>query len=233
LSPQEYRHLVGVLLRDLPSALAAVLRYRMGRRGDGHTELVEQPIPESALARRAEEFVQQELSPHVLAHSYRTYFFGKVLAAHDGVAVNDEVVYLASLLHDLHLERPTSGRCFAVTGAERAAQLLAEWGADSSTADNVAAAICAHATPGAEHDLADPAGFVLAGSLADIIGRRLDHIDPAWLEHLLQRHPRHELKQRLVAALQTEAKAVPRGRMHLANRWAGVPLLVRIAPYRE
>lgn len=233
LSPQEHRYLVSVLLRDMPTALAAVMRYRMGRRGESRTELLVQPVPESALARRAEEFVRQELSTHVLAHSYRTYFFGKVLAGHDGVVVDDEIVYLAALLHDLHLEHPTPGRCFAVTGAERAARLLEEWGADSGTANTVAAAISRHATPGVEHDLADPAGFVLAGSLADIIGRRLDDIDPSWLENLQQSYPRHQLKQKLVEALRTEAKAVPRGRMHLANRWGSLPLLVRIAPYRE
>src|ERR1700709_2284650 len=116
LSPQEYRHLVGVLLRDLPNAFAARLGYRLGKRGTGRTDLVGLPVPDSTLARRAEEFAQQELSTHVLAHSYRTYFFGKVLAAHDSVAVDDEVVYLAALLHDLHLENPTPERCFAFTG---------------------------------------------------------------------------------------------------------------------
>jgi hypothetical protein len=35
-----------------------------------------------------------------------------------------------------------------------------------------------------------------------------------------------------VAALHAEARAVPRG-MHLANRWAGLPLLVRLASYPE
>jgi hypothetical protein len=90
-----------------------------------------------------------------------------------------------------------------------------------------------HATPGIEHDLANPAGFVLAGSRADIIGRRLDDIDVSWPEDLPHRHPRHDLKQRLVAALRAEAKAVPRGRLHLANRWAGLPLLIRLAPYPE
>jgi hypothetical protein len=207
LSPQEYRHLVGVLLRDLPNAFAAMVRYRLGKRGTGRTDLVGLPVPDSTLARRAEEFAQQELSTHVLAHSYRTYFFGKVLAAHDGVAVDDEVVYLAALLHDLHLENPTPERCFAFTGAERAARLLAEWGADASTTENVAAAVCGHATPG-----------------ADIV--------PSWLEDLQQRYPRHGLKQHLVAALHAEAKAVPRGRMHLANQ-AGLPLLIRLAPYPE
>ena len=67
------------------------------------------------MARRAEEFVQQELSAHVLDHSYRAYCFGKVLAASNRAAVDGEVVYRAALLHDLHLEHPTPGGCFAVT----------------------------------------------------------------------------------------------------------------------
>lgn len=232
LSPREYRHLVGVILRDVPSGLVGVVRYRLGRRGTSRADL-NQPVPDSALARRAEAFVQQELSPHVRAHSYRTYFLGKALAARDGADVDDELAYLAALLHDVSLESPTPGRCFAVTGAERAVRLLTEWGADSATAEAVAAATCGHATPGADHNPADPAGFVLVGSLADALGRRLDEIDPGWLADLQVRYPRHNLKQHLVPALRAEARAVPRGRIHLANRWAAFPLLTRTAPYPE
>ena len=233
LSPQESRHLVGVILRDVPKGLAGVIRYRLGRRGSGRTDLIEVPVPDSKLARRVEEFVQASLSPYVLAHSYRTYFLGKALAAAEGSPVDDELSYLTALMHDVNLEHPTHGRCFAVTGGERAQKLLIEWGADPAIADVVAGATCGHATPGADHDLADPAGFVLAGSMADCVGRRLDEIDPAWLAELLQRYPRHRLKQRLVPTLRAEAKAVPRGRIHLANRWALFPLLIRAAPYRE
>jgi len=110
---------------------------------------------------------------------------------------------------------------------------LTEWGADTQLATTVAAAACGHATPGLDRDLSDPAGFVLAGSLADIIGRRLDQVNPAWLSELLACYPRHELKRHLPSTLRAEAKAVPRGRMHLANRWASLPLLVRMAPYKE
>ncbi|CAN5669642.1 phosphohydrolase [soil metagenome] len=233
LTPKEYRHLVRVILREVPDGLVGVVRYRLGRRGSARTELVELPAPDSALARRAEEFVEAALSPHVLAHSRRTYFFGKALAAADGIQADDELSYLAALMHDLNLEHPTPERCFAVTGGERAQKLLIEWGADPMTAEAVAAATCGHATPGSDHDLADPAGFVLAGSMADCIGRRLDEVDPTWLAELLRRFPRHRLKQRLVPALRAEAEAVPRGRIHLANRWAAFLLLVRTAPYAE
>lgn len=74
---------------------------------------------------------------------------------------------------------------------------------------------------------------MLAGSLADTVGRRLDEIDPAWLADLQRTYPRHNLKRHLVPALRAEAKAVPRGRIQLANRWAATPLLVRTAPYAE
>jgi HD domain len=232
LSPQEYRHLVGVILREVPSGLAGVIRYRLGRRGSGRADL-ESPRPDSPLARRAEEFVERELSPHVRTHSYRTYFLGKALAAQSGADVDDEVAYLAALLHDVGLERPTPGRCFAVTGAERAVKLLTEWGAGTATAEAVGAATCGHASPGADHDPSDPAGFVLVGSLADALGRRLDEIDPVWLAELQLRYPRHNLKQHLIPALHAEAKAVPHGRIQLANRWAAFPLLTRTAPYPE
>ncbi len=230
LSRREHRHLVGVILRDLPTAMAALLRYRLGKRGAGRIDLGEVPVPTSTLARRAEEFVQQELSAFVLEHSYRAYYFGRVLAAADGAEVDVEAVYLASLLHDLHLEHLTPGRCFAVTGAERILPMLREWGADDRTALTVARAVGGHVTPGADRNLSDPAGFVLAGSLADIIGRRLDETDPAWLAELHQRHPRDGLKRAMAAALSSQGKAVPHGRVRLANRWAGLPLLVRTAP---
>jgi HD domain len=233
LSPREYRHLVGVILRDLPNALSMSLRYRLGRRGTGRSDLTDLPAPESALARRAEEFVEAALPAYVLTHSYRTYFLGKVLAALDGATIDDELAYLAALLHDVNLGHPTPGRCFAVTGGERAARLLTEWGADSSTAEAVAAAASGHATPGAYHDLSDPAGFVQAGSIADVAGRRLHEVDPVWLADLQQHYPRHNLKRQLVPTVRAEGKAVPRGRMHLINRWAAFPLLVRTAPYPE
>ena len=109
---------------------------------------------------------------------------------------------------------------------------IEDWGADSHGRHRRDSHLPPR-TPGSNTDLADPAGFVLAGSLADIIGRRLDDIDPSWLESLQQNYPRHHLKQKLIEALRAEAKAVPRGRMHLANRWGSLPLLVRTAPYRE
>ena len=124
---------------------------------------------------------------------------------------------------------PDSGKCFAITGAERTLSLLVEWGADHRTATTVAKAVCGHVTPGADRNLSDPAGFVLAGPLADIIGRRLDETDPSWLTELQQRYPRDGLKRQMAAA----GNAVPHGRMHLANRWAGLPLLVQTAPYRQ
>jgi hypothetical protein len=233
LTPRERRHLIRTILRDVPGGLVGIVRYRLGKRGSARADLVELPAPDSTLARRAEEFVEAALSPYVLAHSQRTYFLGKALAAADGTTVDDELSYLAALMHDINLEHPTPDRCFAVTGGERARELLIQWGADPAVAEAVAAATCGHATAGVDHDLADPAGLVHAGSMADCVGLRLDKIDPSWLAELQQRYPRHRFKQRLVPTLRAEAAAVPRGRIHLANRWAAFPLLIRTAPYPE
>ncbi|NUS45058.1 MAG: phosphohydrolase [Mycobacteriaceae bacterium] len=232
LSARQRRHLIGAILRDVPGALAGQLRYRMGRRGDGKTDFA-QPVPDSALARRVEDLVAEELSPHVRNHSYRCYYLGKALADQAGVAYDDELSYIAALLHDLNLEHRTPGRCFAVTGGERALKILTGWGVDPARAEAVAAAGHGHATPGADHNLGDPAGLVLAGSLADCLGRRLDQLDPQWLAQLQTRYPRHDFKRHLIPALRGESKAVPGGRIRVVNRWAAFPLLVRTAPYPE
>ena len=65
--------------------------------------------------------------------------------------------------------------------------------------------------------MSDPAGYVLAGSMADTVGRRLEEFDPAWVTELLDRHPKHGFKRKVIAALHAESKAVPNGRIRIMN----------------
>lgn len=53
-------------------------------------------------------------------------------AANAEIAVHadEELAYVSSLLHDLQLEHPTSGRCFAVLGGERAERFALARGVD-------------------------------------------------------------------------------------------------------
>lgn len=224
--------LMGALLREVPRLAATRVRRAAGRGGGGRLEFEGLRVPDSALAKATEEQARESLSVHMLEHSYRTYFFGRVLADLDRAHYDDELVYVACLLHDLRLEHPTPGRCFAVTGGERAAEFALANGAPPERATAIGAAIAAHITPGVAADLSDPGGFVSAGAAVDVLGARIDAIDPAWSEELLRRHPRHELKRHLVAAFRAEAKAVPKGRTALLLG-AGFNQTVRLAPFSE
>ncbi len=147
LSASQRRQLLTSLLRTVVRYPAARLRIALGRRGSGRLDLGALRWPDSQLARDAEAEAREALSPHVLEHSYRTYLFGLVLASIDTVRVDEELAYVSSVLHDLQLEHPTSGRCFAVVGGERAERFALERGADPVRAAAIGAAIAGHITP--------------------------------------------------------------------------------------
>src|SRR5204863_8888654 len=82
--------------------------------------------PGSAASREAEQLVAEGTSPMVASHSRRTYAWAAALAAHDGLRFDHEIVYIASLLHDLYAERPDvlpEPHCFTLPAAERAETL--------------------------------------------------------------------------------------------------------------
>lgn len=165
----------------------------------------------------------------MLQHSYRTYLFGLAFAAIDGVRVDEELVYVASLLHDLQLENPTPGRCFAVVGGERAEAFALERDAAPEWAAAIGAAIAGHITVGAADNLRDPAGFVSAGALVDVAGVRMDELNPEWVDAVLQRHPRLGFRDHLLAAFTAEAAAMLAGRIQWCLWYAGFGPLVRHA----
>ncbi|MUM17640.1 phosphohydrolase [Mycobacterium sp. CBMA271] len=233
VSASQRRALLGRLFRALPGMVTDAVKTRIGRRGQGRVTFGTIAVPDSALALAAEQEARDAVTPHVLEHCYRTYFFGKALAAMDGVQVDDELVYVASLLHDLQLEHPTPGRCFAVVGGERAARFVRDQGASEERAEAVGAAVAAHITLGASENLSDPGGFVSAGAGTDVFGLRLSDLDAAWVDELLRRHPRLEFKQHMLKAWAAEGAAVPNGRAAWLTRYAAFPMLVKAAPFSE
>ncbi|WP_433662573.1 phosphohydrolase [Nocardia sp. CA-128927] len=229
LSPRQKLHLTRMIVTEAPSAIVGAVRYRLGRYGGARAELG--AFPDSRLARQAVDQAREDLSPHLLEHAYRSYFFGKALAGAAGVGVDDELVFVSCLLHDLTLETPTPGQCSAYVSGMRAAELVQLWGAAPDRAQAVGAAVCGHISPHAGLD--DPAGFVLAGSSADVVGRGLERLDPAWVAQVLSRYPRRGLNKKVIGAMQAEAAAVPDGRVRHGDRMAKISLMIKLSPFTE
>jgi hypothetical protein len=230
LSGSQRRQLTAKLVAGVPRLVAGQAAFALGRRGSGRVDFAR--LPDSKLAKAAEAEARECLSIHVLEHSYRSYFFGRALAEFDGTRYDDELAYISCLLHDLQLEHPTPGRCFAVTGAERAEEFVIGAGATPEQAQTIAAAIAAHLTVGVA-DRVDDLGFVAAGAGVDVFGARMSDLDPTWVTDLLHRHPRHNLKQHLTTAITNEAAAVPDGRTQWLIATAGFRQLIRRAPFPQ
>jgi hypothetical protein len=186
--------------------------------------------PDSKFAREAEEACA-ELPPSLQGHSYRTWLFGRALAAVDGQRLDDELFYCGALLHDYGIVSPTARRDFTLGSVERMLSCADAAGLDGARADLLADGICVHTTPGVEVGRDGAMGCYLQwGAMVDGAGLRMWDIAPRDVERVLRRYPRGDFKRELIGMMRAEAAAVPKGRFGLLVR-CGLPLAVRMAPF--
>jgi hypothetical protein len=187
-------------------------------------------VPDSQFAREAERACG-ELPEALVGHSYRTWLFGRALAAVDGRPLDDELFYCGSLLHDYGIAHPTPGCDFTLASAERTLAGAATAGVSDERAQALADAICVHTTPGVAVARDGALGCYLQwGAMVDGVGLRIWDVAPGNVSEVLRRHPRVGFKGQLVALMRAEAAALPQGRFGLLVR-CGLPLAVRMAPF--
>ncbi len=188
--------------------------------------------PDSLLAREAEQACAEQPEA-IVGHSYRTWLFGRALAAVDVVDLDVELFYCAALVHDHGIAQPTAGRDFTLGSAERMLACATAAGVADERAEVLADAICVHATPGVSIERDGPLGCYLQwGAMVDGAGLRIWDVAPANVAEILRLHPRVDFKRQLIALMRAEARAVPAGRFALLLR-CGLPLAVRMAPFEE
>ncbi len=234
LSARERRRLLGEIARGQAVNVAGRLKLALGRRAPGAAGIDAKSFapPDSRLAREAEEACAEQPG-FVVGHSYRTWMFGLALAALDGSEPDRELFYCAALLHDHGIAEPYPGQDFTLRSADRALACAERAGVGTEEGEEIADAICAHATPGVRVDRDGALGcYVQWGAMTDVAGLRLWDVSAENVEEVLRRHPREKsFKSDLAAAVRAESKAVPDGRFALLSR-CGFPLAIRLAPLR-
>ena len=88
-------------------------------------------LVDSAVGRAAIRLAESTESTSVFNHSVRSYLFGELLAAHDGIRPHtdyeSETLFLGCVLHDVGVGTAAAGNArFEIEGAESAAQDVAE-----------------------------------------------------------------------------------------------------------
>jgi hypothetical protein len=213
--------------RSLPGQVRVRLSGLDERAGSGG-----QPPPDSTVARAVEERLEGAEPFPIVEHSRRCWLLADVVARHENLDVDREVLYLAALLHDIALLdglRPdANAECFAVHGAEIAANWLDAFGAPA-LADPVAEAISLHYSPRVD-PTRYPEGFCLrAAAWFDAVGDGLTAIPGSDVHRILSTHPRDGFAAIFADRLAEERTSRPRSRAGLLGA-VGTNLFVRHNP---
>jgi len=190
-------------------------------------------LPDSRLAQLAEQECRETLSPALVNHSYRTFLYALTLAHLDNVPYDPEHLYVTCLLHDIALEDPQPGQCFAVRGADRMQSLAKRADTPDDVASALAEAIAMHITPGIQYRQNALATLMNGAALVDIVGMRLWDFAPDSIEQALRLYRRLGFKQAIRQRWRAEAQAVPAGRAAWIERAALFTRFTKLAPYAE
>jgi hypothetical protein len=166
--------------------------------------------PDSQVAREAAELVRVVAPAFLTNHSFRSHFFAVALAERDKISFDEELLYVASLLHDIGLvEEFDTGKCFEEDGADVAKRLAVAEGWTEERAEAAAEAIRLHTA--VEIALEDGAeAFLLWHSTGlDVAGHRHDEVDSGTVSAVLAAYPRLDFKEgfTLLVADQAERKS--------------------------
>ncbi|WP_343676913.1 HD domain-containing protein [Paraburkholderia heleia] len=135
--------------------------------------------PDSELARKAATLAAQAHSRPLLNHVHRTWWFAEFLGKKRQMKYDRELVYLASLLHDLGLSKHhAADKRFEVDGADAASRFLHTHDYPETKIHIVWDAIALHSAA----DIADrrepEVALVHFGAHVDVMGLRTDEISP-------------------------------------------------------
>jgi hypothetical protein len=166
--------------------------------------------PDSEHARKAASLVERVHSQAMLNHVHRTWWFAEFLGRKRELNYDRELVYLASILHDLGLtEEFAADQRFEVEGADAASRLVVADGYSKEKADLVWQAIALHSSLGIADRLRPEIALVCMGAHVDVMGLFVDELSAQLIDDTLTLYPRMGFKAAFQQALAEVAKNKP------------------------
>lgn len=160
-------------------------------------------IPDSTVARAAVELVRTVSSETLYNHCVRSYVFAALSFKTTATVFDEELVFIASMLHDLGLVDAymTDTERFEVDGADAAVEFLRQWQLPEDKLDTVWDAIALHTSIGIVSRKRPDIAAVSLGSGMDMGGIGLDKLTQTDIDEVLQRFPRLGFKQDAVQTM--------------------------------
>ena len=149
-------------------------------------------VPDSTLGRAITEFVRDTESDLLFNPSSRVFFFGAIAGQQRGLTVNHELLYAATMFHDMGLmpSHSSPDLRFEVDGANAARNFLKSYKVDPSDVEKVWLGIALHTTPGVPEFLHPVIALTTAGVEMDVLGLTYGKYDDDTREAIVAAFPR-------------------------------------------
>lgn len=161
-------------------------------------------VPADTISEATWRWAHRSLPEYLLTHSVRAFVWGAALADREGLAFDRQILWTASLMHDVGLTRiPRNTMCFEVEGGEIARRFLERAGLSADRADVVAVVIMLHMRPGVT--VADGAEALLLdrSTSLDVRGDGYDLVEDIRAD-VMRALPRRAFDGHFLAAIERE-----------------------------
>lgn len=165
-------------------------------------EVADVQLPDTPLCQAATQLAQSLSAPFLFHHVMRSYVYAEMIGQRRKAAYDSEVLYVATVLHDLGLTSiaPVRAR-FEIEGADAAKEFLAKQGMADSMAELVWDAIALHTTSEIPLRKRPEIALCHLGIASDFRGLPADVAAAGRAARVLDVYPELDLKEGLLAAL--------------------------------
>jgi HD domain len=168
-------------------------------------------LVDSKIARTATDLSRSVSPPYLFNHAVRTFLLGCLMGRALGYIFDEELLYLACILHDLGLTERYEGELpFEIQGAEAAKRFLHEQAYAQEKSAIVWDGIAMHASHIGQFKQPEIA-LVGEGAGADVLGPDFSLIKKSDVEEILRAFPRMKFKGAFVKTCADVVRKHPQG----------------------
>jgi len=167
-------------------------------------------VPDTEIVFGAIEYARLQHEPYLFNHSMRSWLFAVSMAEQRKVAYDAEVLAVATLLHDLGLEKAFAGPLrFEVEGANAARRFAQAQGLEPRRAQLIWDGVALNSTPSLGLYKEIEVVLCTKGIGLDWGGFGYDSLPAEQIEHIVAAFPRLDMKQRFTRAVCSIAETRP------------------------
>jgi hypothetical protein len=157
-------------------------------------------IPDSQIANQATDLLLEHGTEFIYNHSLRVFLFSSLNAVRKNLAHDSELLYVASVFHDLGLVSHYSSPDlrFEVDGANAARDFLKGHGIAPDKLQLVWDTIALHTTIGIAEHKENEVALMYSGVGLDVMGEGYEHLTTAHREEIIQAFPRDNFKKKII-----------------------------------